>query len=36
LVTVAAERPVEDVTREILVALEVLQAVVGQVPESAR
>ena len=28
----ADERPVEDVTREVLVALEVLQAVVGQVP----
>jgi len=36
LVSVAAERPVEDVTREVLVALEVLQAVVGQVPDSDR
>ena len=36
LVSVAAERPVEDVTREVLVALEVLQAVVGQVRDSDR
>jgi len=36
LVSVAAERPVEDVTREVLVALQVLQAVVGQVPDSDR
>jgi len=36
LVSVAAERPVEDVTREVLVALEVLRAVVGQVPDSDR
>ena len=32
----AAERPVEDVTREVLGVLEVLQAVVGQVPDSDR
>jgi hypothetical protein len=36
LVSVAGDRPVEDVTREVLVALEVLQAVVGQVPDSDR
>ncbi len=36
LVSVAAERPVEDVTRELLVALKVLQAVAGQVPDSDR
>jgi hypothetical protein len=30
------DRPVEDVTREVLVALEVPQAVVGQVPDSDR
>ncbi len=36
LVSVAAERPVEDVTREVLVALEVLQVVIGQVPDSDR
>jgi len=36
LVSVAAERPVEDVTREVLVALKMLEAVVGQVPDSDR
>ena len=36
LVSVAGDRPVEDVTREVLVALEVLQAVVGQVPDIDR
>jgi adenylate kinase len=36
LVSVAGDRPVEDVTREVLVALEVLQAVVGQVPDCDR
>ena len=34
--SVAGDRPVEDVTREVLVALEVLQAVVGQGPDSDR
>ncbi len=36
LVSVAAERPVEDVTREVLVALMMLEAVAGQVPDSDR
>ncbi len=36
LVSVAAERPVEEVTLEVMTALEVLQAVVGQVPDSDR
>jgi adenylate kinase len=36
LVSVSGDRPVEDVTREVLVALEVLQAVVGQGPDSGR
>jgi len=36
LVSVGAERPVEDVTREVLVALKMLEAVVGQVPDSDR
>ena len=34
--SVAGDRPVEDVTREVLVALEVLQAVIGQGPDSDR
>ncbi len=36
LVSVVAERPVEDVTREVLVALKVLSAVVDQLPDSDR
>jgi len=36
LVSVAAERPVEDVTREVLVALKVLSAVLDQLPDSDR